>query len=95
MRSLKPEGVAGPFEDIPALIIVVIGIMIFFASAINSFASYYERHNIQDPEEICWNILKSVRNYDRFLVDGGNDGDFSYNKLYHFLCLIFHKAVKI
>ena len=87
MGKIDDRGVGGPFEDIPALIIVIIGFTIFISTSFYSYSIYFENHTIQKPEDICWNMLKNFRSYQVLLVDGGGEGDFSYRKLQLFFKL--------
>jgi len=72
--------VAGYFEDIPALIVVLIGVGIFLASVINAFVHYTSRQYISEPDE-GQRLLENVLSYHRIKRDGYKDGTFDRDKL--------------
>lgn len=87
MRRFGNKGVGGPLEDLQAWVIVVIGLVIFITVATYTYGEYYLRHDIQDPEEVCWILLKNVRGYNEIVKEGGVEGDLSYHKIWSFFDL--------
>jgi len=73
-------GVTGFFEDIPALIVVVIGVAIFLASMINAFANYTNRQYEEKPET-GQRLLETILSYPGMKREGYKDGTFDLGKL--------------
>ncbi|MEM3341376.1 MAG: hypothetical protein QW728_01650 [Thermoplasmata archaeon] len=82
------KGVSGFFEDIPALIVVTIGIGMFFMSA--AFAIYHHTRQTYDIETSFkyFDIIKTLRNYDGlcYIEEGSAnrlEGFFDAHKVYY------------
>ncbi len=78
--SVRKDAVAGFFEDIPALMVVVIGVTIFFASMINAFMNYSVTQFEDDPQE-GQKLLEAIISYSGLTKDGYKDGTFDRGKL--------------
>jgi len=78
--SGRKDAVAGFFEDIPALMVVVIGVTIFMASMINAFMNYSVRQYEDDPQE-GQKLLEVIIAYPGLIKDGYKDGTFDRGKL--------------
>jgi hypothetical protein len=80
MPSLREEGIAGPFEDIPVLIVVIIATAIFLFSLVHAYVNYIE--NIEDNRmsENAQSLSNSLRSYEA-LLDGSREGVFLGEKL--------------
>ena len=78
--SERKDAVAGFFEDIPALMVVVIGVTIFLASMINAFMNYSVRQYEDDPQE-GQKLLEAIVSYPGLIKDGYKDGTFDRGKL--------------
>jgi len=75
------RGVAGFFEDIPALIVIVTGVGIFLSSMINAFTNYQNKQYEDEPEEETQILLESVISYSKLKRSGYKDGTFDLGKL--------------
>lgn len=73
-------GVAGYFEDIPALIVVIVGLGIFMASVTNAFVYYTGRQYVDEPDE-GRRLLDNVLSYHGIKRNGYKDGTFDRAKL--------------
>jgi hypothetical protein len=70
MRSLANQsGVAGFFEDIPALIVVTIGIGIFLTSIVTIYPKYIESKQNSDFIRESFNVAESIRASDDLLYE--------------------------
>ena len=78
--SLDKNAVTGFFEDIPALIVVVIGVAIFLTSMINAFANYTNRQYEEKPET-GQRLLETIISYPGIKREGYKDGTFDLGKL--------------
>ena len=78
--SGRKDAVAGFFEDIPALMVVVIGVTIFLASMINAFMNYSVRQYDDDPQE-GQKLLEAIIAHPGLVKDGYKDGTFDRGKL--------------
>jgi hypothetical protein len=82
VRSLKNDrrALASPFEDLPALMVVSIGVVILLVSMANAFYSWDE--SVKDgPEEIIDDLVFALRNYEKLTENGMGQGIFSSLKL--------------
>ena len=75
------RAVAGPFEDIPALMIVSIGVAILLVSLANVFYSFEEEVRGRSGEDIINDLIYALRNYDKLTEEGKGQGIFSAEKL--------------
>ncbi|MDP7263945.1 MAG: hypothetical protein QGH39_00115 [Candidatus Thermoplasmatota archaeon] len=78
--SGRKDAVAGFFEDLPALMVVVIGVTIFLASMINAFMNYSVRQYENDPQD-GQKLLEAIVSYPGLIKDGYKDGTFDRAKL--------------
>jgi hypothetical protein len=62
---LSNHGVAGFFEDIPALIVVIIGFGIFLLSMVNAFVAYQSQQNSFRMHQESVEFSQAIRGYDR------------------------------
>ena len=79
-------GVAGPFEDIPSLIIVTVGLGVFLLSLVQVYTIYGESVALSQMNEEANDISRAVRSYDKLLVNGSytaqpTEGRFDSEKL--------------
>lgn len=74
------RGVAGFFEDIPALIIVVIAIGMFTVSAAHVYAGYVAQQNTLRMYDDCREFTQSIRTYDG-LTYRSQEGMFDIQKI--------------
>jgi len=76
------KAVAGFFEDIPALLIVTIGISVFIVSALYIFNLYIEYHRGPDIVEDREAFIHTLRTYEGLQYDKTKqDGMFDPNKI--------------
>ena len=75
------RGVAGFFEDIPALIVVVLGVGIFLASMIKAFTYYQTSQYENEPEEEAQRLFEAFISYPALKREGYKDGTFDVGKL--------------
>ncbi len=80
MSNEGEEAIAGFFEDIPVLIVVVIATGIFLYSLVNGYVMYLNQLEHQRMNENAQELCGSIRNYDG-LTDGKRDGVFLGDKL--------------
>jgi hypothetical protein len=80
MSCRGEEAVAGPFEDIPVLIIVMIATGIFLFSLVNAYATYLDQYDHQRMHENAHTLSQSLRSYDQ-LIYGSQEGVFSGDKV--------------
>ncbi|MFA5772043.1 MAG: hypothetical protein WC974_04870 [Thermoplasmata archaeon] len=70
MRNLKNKnGVAGFFEDIPALIVVTIGVGIFLTSIVTIYPKYIESEQNTDFMRESFNVAETIRASDDILYE--------------------------
>jgi len=69
-------GVSSPLEDIPALMVVSIGVAILLASLANAFLSFEEGQQ-DDGREIMNDLIFALRDYDKLQEEGKGQGIFS------------------
>jgi hypothetical protein len=74
------KAVAGPFEDIPALMIVSIGVAILLVSLANAFYSFEEDQE-GNAEDLINDFIYALRNYDKLTEEGKGQGIFSAERL--------------
>lgn len=80
MPSLGEEGIAGPFEDIPVLIVVVIATAIFLFSLVNAYVNYIDTIENQRMREDALSLSNSLRSFEG-LQKGAEEGIFDGEKL--------------
>lgn len=74
------HGVAGFFEDIPALIVVIIGI-VFFVSCITASFIFYTQQQYDREDEKGEQLLEALLSYNGLKASGKKDGTFDLVKL--------------
>jgi len=74
------EGVAGFFEDIPALIVVIIGFGIFLLSMVNAFVAYQAQQNSFRMHQENVEFSQAIRSYDK-LTYNNMEGVFQGEKI--------------
>jgi hypothetical protein len=105
MLKAREEGIAGFFEDIPVLIVVVIATGIFLVSLVSAYVSYLDSLEGQRMHDEAESFCKAIRSYEGF-TDGSREGVFSGDKLimissesmqedFHPTALGFHYQVAI
>ena len=62
--EIDRKGIAGFFIDIPALIVIIIGLSIFTASIYQAHLSYAEEKGEEHMIDDLDNFIKNFRNYD-------------------------------
>ncbi|UCG70894.1 MAG: hypothetical protein JSV09_07830 [Thermoplasmata archaeon] len=80
MLRLREEGIAGFFEDIPVLIVVIIAAGIFLFSLVHAYVLYLEQIDNQRMYEDAKELLKAIRSYGDLTVDS-EEGVFEGDKL--------------
>jgi hypothetical protein len=83
MPSLGKEGIAGPFEDIPVLLVVIIATAIFLFSLVHAYVNYIDNIEKQRMRENTQSLCNSLRSYE-VLLDGSSDGVYDGEKLQTF-----------
>ena len=78
---LDKKGIASPFEDIPALMVVSIGVAILLASLANAFLSFEEEAQKDDSRDMLNDLICALRTYDKLQEEGKGQGIFSSVKL--------------
>ena len=73
MSSLGEEAVAGPFEDIPVLIVVMIATTIFLFSMVHAYVNYLDNIENQRMRENAYSLSNSIRSYEK-LTDDSKEG---------------------
>jgi hypothetical protein len=68
------KGAAGVFEDLPALLVVLIALGIFIASIFFSTTNYIKTWEHNERYEECLELLEALENYDDILVLGKTTG---------------------
>ncbi len=69
--SLDNKGVGGFFTDIPALIVIIIGLSIFTVSAYNFHNEYVQKKYNDGIEENLDSFMDNIRNYDYIAESDG------------------------
>jgi len=69
------KGIAGVYEDIIALILVVLSLTIFFYTVGNVYNTYYESARNSRLTEQTSQLLGTVRSYDKLLGTGTYTGE--------------------
>lgn len=64
--SRKNDGVAGFFEDIPTLIVVIIGFGIFLLTVVNAFVAYQAQQDSFRMHQEVVEFTQAMRVYDKF-----------------------------
>ncbi|MFW6072231.1 MAG: hypothetical protein ACOC6U_01885 [Thermoplasmatota archaeon] len=62
--SKNRKGIGGFFTDVPALIVIIIGLSIFTVSIYNFQSNYVEKKYQEGMEEDLKSFMKDIRNYD-------------------------------
>lgn len=78
--SRTDEGVAGFFEDLPALIVVIIGFGIFLLSIVNAFVAYQAQQDSFRMHQENKEFAQAIRSYDK-LTYNFMEGVFSGDKI--------------
>ncbi len=78
--SRKDEGVAGFFEDIPTLIVVIIGFGIFLLSIVNAFVTYQAQQDSFRMHQESVEFSQAIRAYDK-LTYNSMEGIFLGDKI--------------
>ena len=74
------RAIAGPFEDIPALLLITVGVVILIVSVSNAMYTYEESVE-KSPEDMLDDIIYAIRSYDKLTEGGKGPGIFSTVKL--------------
>jgi hypothetical protein len=64
MERKSREGVAGAFEELPALLVVLVGISLFTVSAAHSFSEWSGDQNYASLQEDCQTFAAMVKSSD-------------------------------
>jgi hypothetical protein len=78
------KGVAGFFEDIPSLIVVVIGVAVFLVTILASYSAYMANQKIRTLEQDCRELVDALRVYDKLAYvgpEGMQEGVFDKEKV--------------
>jgi hypothetical protein len=74
------QAVIGFFEDIPSLIIIIIGICVFIASVANTYVTFTARQSTVEPADDCWEFLQCFRAWHGLVKEGYIEGVFDTQK---------------
>lgn len=74
------RAIAGPFEDIPALLLITVGAVILIVSISNALYTY-EQAQHESPEDMLDDLIYAIRSYDKLIESGRGPGVFSSVKL--------------
>jgi len=74
------KGVAGFFEDIPVLIVVVISIGMFIVSVVHVYANYAAQQDALRMYEDCREFTQAIRTYDSLMYQS-QEGMFDVQKM--------------
>ena len=77
---IKSRGVSGIFEDMPVLIIVILGVSLFLLSSVHAYSTYLQNQIRSELREDAIDLSSALRSYDRFLGDA-TPGVFSLEKV--------------
>jgi hypothetical protein len=80
MSNREEEAVAGPFEDIPVLIVVMIATSIFLFSMVHGYVNYLDNVEDQRMRDNAYSLSNSIRSYEE-LLDGSKEGVFLGEKV--------------
>ncbi len=80
MQSLGEEGIVGPFEDIPVLLVVIIATGIFLFSLVHAYVGYIDNVENQRMRKNALSLSDSLRSYEK-LQDGSSEGIYLGEKL--------------
>lgn len=69
MSKRGEEAVAGPFEDIPVLIVVMIATTIFLFSMVHAYVNYLDNIEYQRMRENAYSLSNSIRSYEELTDD--------------------------
>lgn len=69
--SKNTKGIGGFFTDVPALIVIIIGLSIFTVSVYNFHDNYVEKKYEDGMEEDLESFMKDIRNYDYIAESDG------------------------
>jgi hypothetical protein len=96
MRRRRDRATAGFFEDIPALIVVTIGLGIFFSSAIYAFVNYHKSSSSTSFVDYAHDFADAVRSCPALLYDDNNaplSGVYDYEKIQHVSLLDLNRTL--
>jgi len=71
MKKLRSYGIAGLFEDLPALIIVLVAIGLFTYSAASGYSNHLETKGSERLVNNLSEFKNSLRNYEKISVSDG------------------------
>lgn len=74
------RAIAGPFEDIPALLLITVGAVILIVSISNALYTYEQEHQ-RSPEDMLDDLINALRSYEKITEAGKGPGVFSSLKL--------------
>jgi hypothetical protein len=82
MKTMRRDrrAIAGPFEDIPALLLITVGVVILMVSITNALYTY-EQNARKSPEDMLDDLVYALRSYDKITESGRGPGVFSSLKL--------------
>jgi len=80
------RGVAGIFEDLPSLMIILIALAVFISSIFYSTVTYIKAWDKNEKYESCLNIIEGLESYEKLLITGSYTsqpiaGVYSFEKL--------------
>ena len=85
-RSVRKnrKGVAGFFEDIPSLIVVIIGVAVFLLTILTTYSTYMANQKIRTLEQDGREFVDALRVYDKLAYvgpEGMQEGVFDREKV--------------
>ncbi|MCX8173497.1 MAG: hypothetical protein N3F63_02650 [Thermoplasmata archaeon] len=66
----RKKGVAGFYEEIPALILIIAGVTVFLISVVHVVSLYLSTVNQENIQDECYSLSRIVRSYDKIMYNG-------------------------
>jgi hypothetical protein len=78
--KLNDSGVAGAFEELPVLLVVLVAVSLFSVSVAHTATSWSQNNSYNELQEDCLTLARMVRNSEALCVEG-DPGTFDISKL--------------
>ncbi|MEM3493857.1 MAG: hypothetical protein QXD15_05845, partial [Thermoplasmata archaeon] len=66
----RKKGIAGFYEEIPAMILIIAGITVFLISVIHVVSLYLTTVSVENLQEECYSLSRLVRSYEKIMYNG-------------------------
>lgn len=66
----RKKGVAGFYEEIPAMILIIAGVTVFLISVVHVVSLYLSTVNQENIQDECYSLSRIVRSYDKIMYNG-------------------------